>query len=156
MLDSLNSISSRNYRLERFQVHVSRYLSLYPMLRNSAEIFEYYDRNTEFMVRILADMAKGETTQEQRSIEHRFDFEVFSTWWDHLKYDLKEGRIFWLPKWIKKNLGVKYQKIVRKKAFSYETQVIRACPHAGFKFEGRDAYYHLAFLFPGEFIKNDI
>lgn len=76
---------------------------------------------------------KGEEGSESREYKFDFEFELFRTWWDHLKYDLKNHRIkwlAWLPERYLKTLKVEYQKTIKSSSKVIPTKFTKICPHA--------------------------
>lgn len=143
-------IISKNIILERLTVHSKR-ISLDSYARtmyNTARIIEDFDYRLGRAVMLLADMAKGDTITATMVAKKEVEIEIFNTWWDHLKYDLKEDRFkFKLPKWIKNKLIVKYIKQVKKVEVIHPVSILRACPHANINFEDKP-YIHLQFIAP--------
>jgi hypothetical protein len=146
------STTSEVFYAERLRVHCQRRrLDLTAkMMWSTAQVMEWHDRTLEQCVGVLADMLKGETTDETRETSQDVFFEVFQTWWDHLKYDLKEGRLFWLPAAIKRRIQVRYLKIKRVASVVHPVKIIRACPHPDVDFT-TGMGPHLRFLFPSRF-----
>src|ERR1017187_2909657 len=143
-----DKIMSRQIKLERLQVHATmhRLPVLGLMVHNTLELVEYYDRGMELCIQVLASVCKGDTTTKEKVTTKQVEFEVFETWWDHLKYDLKEGRILLLPLWLKRRLRIKYLKIRRNVQVAYPVEMLHVCPHAGFDWDGKP--HHIQHLYP--------
>lgn len=149
---------SQQFILERMRVHAQFYLSNYPMLRNTCtvqDMMRHFDQDLQRCFMLLADMASGETTDESRTVEQEVRFDVFASWWDHLKYRLKEGRLAWLPDKIKRRVRIRYQNVTKKVALTVPVKIIRACPHVTADW-GKEARLHVAFLKPMEWSRSGL
>lgn len=146
-------VQVKTFAVQRLRHWSQIYLSgIAPMMHRSSEveIAQYLDQCMERVVRVMADTCKGETTTESKTISYEFEFDVFATWWDHLKYDLRERRFMeWIPTRFTKSLKVKYQKVVKSKTVDYPVAITRSCPHAMVDFNGRPEA-HVRFLFPND------
>lgn len=143
----------RHLILEKFRFHASRTFSLHalaPMMLNEAEIMREIDyAGYCFAATLYSYVVKGDTTHESKTCEFEYTFKVFKGWLDHLKYDVASKRILrWLPEFIRKKLKIQYIDITKKRTESYPISVVRVCPHATFKWEGREQFKHIYFLFP--------
>ena len=135
--------------LERFQFHATRTCSLNmlaPMMAQEAEFAFMLDQYAmDFACRLYTTVVKGESTHETKSVEFEYEFNIFASWSDHLKFRIKER---WrLPQWIKKRIHVRYQKVVKKHQEAVPVTVIRVCPHATFNWEKHERV-HAVYLFP--------
>lgn len=149
---------SHNFILQRVRVHAQFYLSNYPMLRNTCtvqETMQYFDRDLQRCFMLIADMAKGETRDESRTVKEIVEFNIFASWWDHLKFRLKEGRLAWLPVRIKRRIKIRYQRVVKTVELSVPVKVTRACPHVTADWNDR-MDLHLAYLKPMEWAKSGL
>lgn len=156
-LDELQKISQQ-FILERTRVHAQFYLSNFPMLRNTCsvqETMQYFDRDLQRCFMLFADMAKGETAMESKTVERSVEFNVFASWTDHLKYRLKEGRLAWLPEKIKRRINIRYQKVVKTVSVTVPVSMTRACPHVTDDWKDRPNL-HVAFLKPIEWGKSGL
>ena len=144
-----DAIMSQRIAMERLKVHsqTHRLPLIGRMVHNTMELLQYEDRNLELCVMVLASMCKGDTTTASKTTSRGVEFDVFRTWWDHLKYDLKEGRIGWLPIWVKRRLRVNYLCIKRQVEVTYPVEMLHVCPHAGFDWEG-NSMTHIEHLYP--------
>lgn len=143
---------SHEFIIQRMRVHAQFYLSNYPMLRDTCSIQEttaYFDRDVQRCFMLLADMAKGETRDESRTVKEIVEFNIFASWRDHLKFRLKEGRLAWLPAAVKRRIKIRYQKVVKTVELSVPVKVTRACPHVAADWKDRTDL-HVAFLKPLE------
>jgi len=141
--------------LERFIFHARQTVfleSIAPMMVRDGQVqaMRYMDECARAMALTLyTNVAKGETTHESKRVEHEYEFNVFASWQDHLKYQIKQKRLLpWLPERLRKRIKVRYQRIVKKRSDEIPVTVIRVCPHATFKWEGSHQRVHLQFLFP--------
>jgi len=139
----------RQFMLERMEIRSRRvHLDVIgPMVHNTVELVQYYDHMMGTAFYLIASMLKGDTTEESKIIVKEVERELFNTWWDHLKFDLKEGRVGYLPKWLKKKIKVKYIKDTQKISVEVPVKVLRACPHATFKWD-KGMTQHLVYLYP--------
>lgn len=133
----------------RFWANELSLTSIAPMMTSEVEVMRELDHMAQGIVwRWYTSVAKGEITKETKEVSHEYEFEVFASWIDHLKYQIRERRVLpWLPEWARKKLRVKYQTIVKKRAESVPVSIIRVCPHATFSWE-RESNIHIAYLFP--------
>jgi hypothetical protein len=137
-------------RRKEYFVHAAILPLHAPMVANSVRLIEHMDRQFERAFYLLAETATGETVEEQVKITHTYTFPVFSTWWDHLKYDLKNGRIWisrFIPARLRKKLSVSYMNINKSVDYYQPTKVVRACPHIDSTFNDKPEM-HLRYLFP--------
>lgn len=148
---SMHTTKMEHYRefvLERCLLHAQSYLSLVgPMFASEAQFAMYADRCAEGLVLSLQTSAiKGEIVDETRTLKVEYSFPVFATWWDHLKYDLREGRVWpWIPRRLVQSLSIKYTDIKKTREESVPVKVTKICPHATFKWDGQ-MRKHVAFL----------
>lgn len=142
--------TSRSFLLERVQYRLKHagMDRLAYMMYNEFQLTQHWDAIAGEIVHAFTSAAKGEVTEESRTETFDFTFEVFATWWDHLKYVLiRDDK---LPRWITRRWGsVRYQKINQKRTVTYPIKVIRACPHVMADWNSKP-HIHLAYLFPSE------
>lgn len=125
-----------------------------PMIANSLTIQKQFDYQLGHSFALLADMATGETTEESETKEFTYDFQVFETWWDHLKYRITKKRYYsWLIRWVIFPLKINYTIITKKYKHKYPVRVLRACPHIESTFE-QSPTLHLKYLYPLTFREN--
>jgi len=150
-LSSLKLPEIKDFTLERIDYYANFMLPLDLCLRNNLEIWHEYDRIAQYaMVQLRSAAVKGESTTETRSFENEYKFEVFRTWFDHLKYDIREGRVLgWLPERWRKRLTVQYQSMTKCRTDVFPVQVTRTCTHANVNFD-KKPWVHLAFLYPSK------
>lgn len=113
---------------ERIRVYSRQHLSLLPMMAKTISLhslFQSFDRSLERAFILTAEMAKGDTTTETRTVTEKATFRVFASWSDHLKFRLK-GK---LPLWLGSRLTVRYQAVTKEVSVTVPVTVIRACPH---------------------------
>jgi hypothetical protein len=143
--------SVRSVALKVARRHAQMYLSaLGPSLTSNLEVAGYIDQMMlGAVLQLRTKMLQGESSDETKSVSKEFQFDVFATWTDHLKYDIREGRVMgWLPKRWTRRLAVRYQKIVKKESMEVPVKMTRMCPHAATEFHSD--YHHAYFLIPTE------
>ena len=143
----LESYQVKSFALERAEFYVQQYLSLEPTFRNNVSVYHYIDEMMRSAVLHFRTAAvKGEVVDESRGVKTEYVFDVFQTWRDHLKYDIREGRVLgWLPARWRKHLVVRYQKVTKTRHETVPVKVTKVCPHANIRFEDKP-YIHMAFL----------
>lgn len=143
----LESFTVKSFVLERAEFYVQQYLPLEPTFRNNFSVSHYVDEMIRTAVLHFRTAAvKGEVVDESRGKNTEYTFDVFQTWFDHLKYDIREGRVLgWLPISWRKKLTVRYQKVTKTRYETFPVKVTKVCPHADVKFE-KNPNVHIAFL----------
>lgn len=122
------------------------------ILDNNLHIVHHYDYMMRAWVsQVSTYICGGDVTDETKTVEYTHEFQVFQTWWDHLKYSVRERRtLTWLPqRWVK-GLQIRYQPVFTKKAVTVPVHVRRMCPHLDGPRLG-DTTPHLRFLVPSQF-----
>lgn len=126
-----------------------------PMMAGTMELIRYMAADIRTAVyRLQASVIKGDTEQSHKWVKHTYDFQVFESWTDHLKYQLREGRVRGLAwargLWPIRGLKVRYITVSKTREDQVPVSILRVCPHADFKWEGRQ-HVHIAFLHPEKY-----
>lgn len=140
---------TRDFILERADFWSTDYLSLEAGMRMNMEVWYQYDRIVRaHVLKFHTKCVKGETNRETRTVKNSYEFRVFASWTDHLKFRLSKKE--WIPRAIRSRLrlAVRYQKIVKNRQDTVPVSVVRMCPHANFKWDGNRMQEHIRFLFP--------
>ncbi len=113
-----------------------------PMMANTLQISMVLDQQyLQPMILAMCSTLEGETTEETRTEEFTFDFSVFKSWTDHLKYRL--NRRFRL------NFRVEYITVTKKIPKELKVKVVRTCPHHDSNY-GDAPVVHLRYMFPSQ------
>jgi hypothetical protein len=135
--------------LNRKEIYAQQYFRLMPGIQNNLQIFEEVDRAMHMaFITLHSSVVAGESVAETKSVEYSYQFSVFATWLDHLKYDIKEGRVMgWIPQSLRGRLTVRYQIVTKKRHEDVPVTVHRYCPHADIHF-GNRPYVHMQWMEP--------
>lgn len=136
--------------LERVNFHATRTFSLLAIASGfnpKVQIVRDLDSLAQnFTAQIYTSFLKGETVEETRKIEHEYEFNLFASWLDHLKYRVKYSKDFsWVPKTIKNRLKIRYQKIIKKSYDTVPVKITKICPHCDLSF-ANNMGPHIRFL----------
>lgn len=139
----------KEYVANRGDFWIREHLSPFAAFRSKTDFFlemDYVMQHMALQLRTVA--ARGENTDESRSVEKDVKTKVFATWLDHLKYDLKERRLMaWIPKWATGRLTIRYQEISTKFYLQVPVKVTKFCPHIEVDWKSRPSV-HIAYLEP--------
>lgn len=131
--------------INRKDIYSSSRLKYYPSLRNNLRISlaKEMANHMDYIIYGITTMAEGETVDEAKQVKFSYEFQVFKSWTDHLKYRLVEKYPF-----LGKYLKVQYQKIVKYREETVPVKVVRACPHLMIDWHDKA---HFAYIFPSKF-----
>lgn len=112
----------------------------------------YTEAGAGFVYKLRTMALKGEGYAETRTIEHVYRYNEFTTWWDHLKAQLRNWkRIPW--RW-RRNIRVNVTWKEVKRLDVVPVTVMRICPHHNIPMQDRDKT-HFQFLLPEELKRID-
>ena len=146
---------SLEQRIYRFTIEKSKWLASATLpdgtYLNEPNLEVILDHTIGQLLQLTTNMAKGETTNESRTVKETRTVHTFASWWDHLKYDLRSIRL--VPKLVKDRISVRYKPVEYTFNFGLQVAVTRSCPHVDF---GKDPLKHVAFLYPTEWKKQGL